>query len=40
MRNCFAKALASFLLLGGAAASVFGEVRDVRLKIDGYLCGN
>ena len=36
----FALALASFLLLVAFAVTTEAEVKQVRMKIAGYLCGN
>ncbi len=39
MKRYTAKALAGFLLLIGLAGGSQAEVKQVRMKIDGYLCG-
>lgn len=40
MRRFLTTALAGFVLFAVCAATGRAEVRRVRMKIDGYLCGN
>ncbi|HZS46986.1 MAG TPA: hypothetical protein VFC63_18065 [Blastocatellia bacterium] len=40
MKHIFIRCFALLVLFGLSSGNVFGQVRNIQMKIDGYLCGN